>query len=41
MRCSVANSYADGQWHQVVHSLGANGNALYVDGATGRQQPDD
>ena len=32
-RCSDGGSYADGQWHQVVHSLGANGNALYVDGA--------
>ncbi len=33
VRCSAGNSYADGQWHQVVHTLGASGNALYVDGA--------
>ena len=25
-------SYNDGQWHQVVASLGSNGERLYVDG---------
>jgi PKD repeat protein len=27
-----ANSYNDGQWHQVVASMGPNGMAMYVDG---------
>jgi hypothetical protein len=38
-RCSFANTYADGQWHQVIHSLGAGGNALYVDGALAVSSP--
>lgn len=32
LRCSVADTYADGQWHQMVHTLGGNGNNLYLDG---------
>lgn len=32
VRCSVTNSYNDGQWHQLIHTLGANGNRLYMDG---------
>ena len=39
VRCSATNSYADGQWHQVVHTLGANGNALYVDGQLAVSSP--
>ena len=38
-RCSVGDSYADGQWHQVVHTLGAGGNALYLDGALAVSSP--
>ena len=38
-RCSATNSYADGQWHQVVHTLGASGNALYVDGQLAVSSP--
>ncbi|MEZ4640161.1 MAG: LamG-like jellyroll fold domain-containing protein [Caldilineaceae bacterium] len=33
LRCSDGKNYADGNWHQVVHTLGADGNRLYVDGA--------
>ena len=33
------SSYADGQWHQVVHSLGTGGNALYVDGQLAVSSP--
>ena len=39
VRCSDVNTYADGQWHQVVHSLGANGNALFVDGQLAVSSP--
>ena len=39
VRCSEANTYADGQWHQAVHSLGAGGNALYVDGRLAVSSP--
>ncbi|MEZ4767996.1 MAG: LamG-like jellyroll fold domain-containing protein [Caldilineales bacterium] len=38
-RCTVADNNADGQWHQVVHSLGAGGNALYLDGALAVSSP--
>ncbi|MBN1888600.1 MAG: Ig-like domain-containing protein [Thermoflexales bacterium] len=30
--CSPDASYANGQWHHVVHSLGAEGQKLYLDG---------
>ncbi len=39
VRCSAGNSYANGQWHQLVHTLGANGNALYVDGQLAVSSP--
>ena len=39
VRCTVADTYADGQWHQVVHSLGAGGNALYLDGKLAVSSP--
>ncbi|MCA9981747.1 MAG: hypothetical protein KDD89_12965, partial [Anaerolineales bacterium] len=39
LRCSVGDGYADGQWHQLVHTLGANGNHLYVDGALAVSSP--
>ncbi len=39
VRCTVANDYADDQWHQVVHSLGASGNALYMDGKLAVSSP--
>lgn len=39
VRCSEADTYADGQWHQAVHSLGAGGNALYVDGRLAASSP--
>ncbi|MFN8333457.1 MAG: LamG-like jellyroll fold domain-containing protein, partial [Saprospiraceae bacterium] len=38
-RCTAANIYADGNWHQVVHTLGVNGNALYVDGKLAASSP--
>ncbi|MBI1298362.1 hypothetical protein GC175_25795, partial [bacterium] len=31
-RCSGGVNYADGNWHQVVHTLGASGNRLYLNG---------
>jgi hypothetical protein len=39
VRCTVTGGYADGQWHQVVHSLGSGGNALYVDGQLAASSP--
>ncbi|MBK9049475.1 MAG: hypothetical protein IPL78_00740, partial [Chloroflexi bacterium] len=39
LRCSVANSYNDGQWHQIVHTLGDNGNSLYLDGELAVSSP--
>ncbi|MFZ2358812.1 MAG: LamG-like jellyroll fold domain-containing protein, partial [Anaerolineae bacterium] len=39
VRCTAAGGYADNQWHQVVHSLGASGNALYVDGQLAASSP--
>ncbi len=30
-RCSI-DTYNDDNWHQVVHTLGSNGNHLYIDG---------
>ena len=39
VRCSAAETYADGQWHQAVHSLGSGGNALYVDGRLAASSP--
>ncbi len=38
-RCSVGSAYADGLWHQAVHTLGAGGNALYIDGALAVSSP--
>jgi hypothetical protein len=39
VRCSTGANYADGQWHQVIHTLGDNGNALYVDGQLAASSP--
>ncbi|NUM43532.1 MAG: hypothetical protein HUU38_02415 [Anaerolineales bacterium] len=39
LRCSVTDTYADGQWHQIVHTLGGNGNHLYVDGELAVSSP--
>ncbi len=39
LRCSVDNSYNDGQWHQIVHTLGDNGNGLYLDGELAVSSP--
>ncbi|GIK56874.1 MAG: DUF11 domain-containing protein [Chloroflexi bacterium] len=30
--CTTGTNWADGQWHQVIHTLGSSGNILYVDG---------
>ncbi len=30
--CSSGTNYADGEWHQAVHAIGASGSVLYVDG---------
>ena len=38
VRCSV-DTFDDGQWHQVVHTLGSSGNALYVDGQLAVSSP--
>ncbi|MBI1293407.1 hypothetical protein GC175_00430, partial [bacterium] len=38
-RCSGGVNYADGNWHQVVHTLGAGGNRLYVDGQLAVSSP--
>lgn len=35
-----SGSYNDGQWHQVVASMGSNGMALYVDGVRVGQRSD-
>ncbi|MCB8990047.1 MAG: hypothetical protein H6665_05455 [Ardenticatenaceae bacterium] len=39
LRCSVGSAYADGQWHQLVHTLGSSGNNLYVDGELAVSSP--
>ncbi len=39
VRCTVGDTYADGQWHQAVHSLGVGGNALYLDGKLAVSSP--
>jgi len=36
----TANTYNDGQWHQVVGRLGPNGMNFYVDGANGASRTD-
>jgi len=38
-RCSGGANYADGNWHQVVHTLGAGGNRLYLDGQLAVSSP--
>lgn len=38
-RCSGGTNYADNNWHQVVHTLGAGGNRLYLDGALAVSSP--
>ena len=30
--CSIENNFNDGQWHNVVHSVGTGGQQLFVDG---------
>ena len=39
LRCSVDGNYNDGQWHQLVHTLGGNGNNLFVDGELAVSSP--
>ncbi|MFN8445402.1 MAG: LamG-like jellyroll fold domain-containing protein, partial [Caldilineaceae bacterium] len=38
-RCSGGKNYADNNWHQVVHTLGAGGNRLYLDGTLAVSSP--
>lgn len=38
-RCSGGVNYADGNWHQVVHTLGTGGNRLYLDGQLAVSSP--
>jgi hypothetical protein len=39
LRCSDGKNYADGNWHQVVHTLGADGNRLYLNGQPAVSSP--
>lgn len=39
IRCSGGTNYADNNWHQVVHTLGAGGNRLYLDGQLAVSSP--
>ncbi|MCB0125995.1 MAG: hypothetical protein KDE58_27250, partial [Caldilineaceae bacterium] len=39
LRCTPNANYNDNQWHQVVHTLGSGGNALYLDGQLAVSSP--